>query len=79
MLQKISCAKIKASKEIMLNIFGEINHFNTYIMENYSDKVYFCHQKMYLINKNNTHLAFPYIEAIQQIFLSLMVTNCSQE
>ncbi|CAM1326808.1 Uncharacterised protein r2_g3576 [Pycnogonum litorale] len=71
-------------EDVDINLSGEMKHFHAYIKTNYAavyaDKGYVNHQELYqIIFQDNIQSAFPNVETILRLFLSLMVTNCSGE
>jgi len=66
--------------DVDINLIGELKHFHAYVKQNYPGKEQICHKDLYqIIFQDKIHLVFPNVEAILQLFLCLMVTNCSGE
>ena len=63
----------------------ELLHFYLYVRQTQTQgvteqSISFSHMELYqIICKEKIHTAFPNVEAILRLFLSLMVTNCSGE
>jgi hypothetical protein len=63
-------------RRIKMQNAGKTENFHAYIKENYIDKA----KDLYaIIIKDKIMLALANIKTILRLFLSLMVTNCSEE
>jgi len=65
-----------------LKLTDELLHFHIYVKKNHKpeEKSHLSHTDFYqIIYKENIQMAFPNVEAILRLFLTLMVTNCSGE
>ena len=75
-------------KDVDLKLTDELLHFYLYVRQTHSkghseeeeQSLFFSHKELYqIICKEKIHTAFPNVEAILRLFLSLMITNCSGE
>ena len=69
-------------KDVDLKLTDELFHFHLYVRQNHKPTDMHCvsHLDLYqIIHKENIEMAFPNVELILRMFLSLMVTNCSGE
>ena len=65
-----------------MKLTDELLHFHIYVKKNHKpeEKSHMSHTDLYqIIYKENIQMAFPNVEAILRLFLTLMVTNCSGE
>lgn len=67
-----------------INLVGEVKHFNQYIRhhQTYGSAEHdsLTHQDLYkVIFDDCVQSAFPNVEAILRLFLSMMIANCSGE
>lgn len=59
---------------------AELRHFHLYVKKKCSEQKKFSHQDLYtVIFEDKVQSAFPNVESVLRLFLSLMVTNCSGE
>jgi len=67
-------------KDVQHDFSSEIKHFHMYAKQVYQEKKYLSHEQLYqLIFQDKIQTAYPNVEAILRLFLSLMATNCSGE
>ena len=73
-------------KDVDLKPTDEPLHFHLYVRQTQSQglaeeqSIFLSHGDLYqLMCKEKIHTAFPNVEALFKVFLSLMVTNCSVE
>ena len=67
------------SDDVNTDLVPEVQHFHSYIKKNTTiEKI--SYQDMYhIIKKHRIAMAFPNVETVLKLFLSLPVTNCSGE
>ena len=69
-------------EDVDQKLTDELLHFHLYVRQTHrpTEEHSLSHTDLYqIIFKQNIQMAFPNVEAIMRLFLSLMVTNCSGE
>ena len=67
-------------QDVDKTLTAELKHFHLYVKQKCPNKETFTHQELLsIIFEDKIQPAFPNIELILRLFLSLMVTNCSGE
>lgn len=76
----IDSLKEKYSEDVQEDFAHELDHFHLYVKKHHSEKRNISHEMLYeIIVCDKIDVAFPNVEAILRLFLSLMVTNCTGE
>lgn len=74
----LNSLKEKFPKDLQIDYADEVHNFHSYVKKTHLKKENISHDMLYeIIFKDKVQFAFPNVEAILRLFLSLMVTNCT--
>lgn len=77
----VSALSQRYPEDVDMNFVGELKHFHQYVRHSQShEHDSMTHQDLYqVIFNDHVQSAFPNVEAILRMFLSMMITNCHGE